>query len=516
MQALRLWKDESESMKSIFKNALFFAVILLTCNKGLAFDQYVVSTALLGTWVSSQDKTKVMTVNKDGTASLIGDKRYLDLTSSKWTYYHKGNIAIRLDVVGPGRQFVFYLLKGIDEKIIESTIFLSSFPTAKGETTKWVRKTPVPDWLKPVPQLTSDDINGRSEGLPPLKNKLPRKQFCNPALLYKGSIEPSDRRRGPVTLVAQNASTLFCASDHFEIHERGNYLPSNINKSGPARCSVRTNRNGHKRTTSHLVAIIDKPRSFMITRRWMWDNLRLAIRNEVLPEICPTADDAILSVYLKGFDTTSTGEIYKTAEVSFPKINRPTYTRADAHDTGLIAPVHGYNQMVNQFISRGILLVIFKGPAYKSKSCERSSTDCSYDTFSPSYFGPTGGFSAISHLRQQLIGSSNVRTRRLLEKIREYKERLDGTNFNNFAEYTRERHESNENTRKHNEEITARIMKLYKFKQKILDLDAREFWAIFASAFKNGGVWDEWRCDNAMREGNLNLSSYCKQTFGSE
>ena len=456
--------------------------------------------ALIGTWVSNQKELGIKTetqviLGKDGSSSIKGKSGQTEWEASGgWKYSRSleqqvDYLLLRYHNYGN----LHFTVVGIDNKTIDAT-FLGS--QSGGLTRRYTRTSPVPSWLNYKYDPNNADI--RSVGLPPLDL---HKKICDPGVLQNVDMLVSDVPLGSAKLHPQNASTILCVSTDLTIHERANYLPREISSTGPSRCEKINVGSDREITISTLVAIVNRPKNFNFTRRWLWDNLRSAIQYEVLPKICPDAVSANVHVYVKGYDITANGRVYRTEEVDYPVINRPSYMSADVSAD--------YAALVHKFISRGILLATFKGPAYKSAVCERHETNCSFQTFAPYYFGPLYP-AELSILRRKLGSGGNANTGSLLKKISSAEEKLDGiANFDALARFAERdaRHEKLVQERRAKEDAAPRSM----FEQIDALIEKHGFGNLLIKGLADGGVIDQVQCANAAREGRT-IPWYCEES----
>ena len=323
----------------------------------------------------------------------------------------------------------------------------------------------------------------------------------------------------PRRLTPQNAGDLFFSNDEFSIHEHSSYLPLYSYQSGPPRCTLERKPRGSEKTTSHLVAIVDKDVSFNLTRRWLWDNIRPVVQESVLPKICPDADRAAISVYIKGFDVTGSGEMYRTDDVVLPVIEAPSYTDDDVDEVfNMIEPHRVYHENVTQLVSRGILLIYFRGPKTKDRSCHvERDVNCSYETFGPVYLGNTELWGKVNALQMELGwgGYAEQEIKSRLNEINNMRAIGDKqSNFRDFAKNTRAAFLRNDRIQRENKERLARMGRFYKALDDEFKRD--DFWArAFLSFAGDGGALERLQCNTAKSEGSL-IPWWCPEEFPDE
>ena len=397
-----------------------------------------------------------------------------------------------------------YFVNQLDRSTIHLTI-----PGGRGEIVRRYKRTSAePDWMDY--KYDPNDPEQRSVALPPLGSQSLRRNFCDSTILNNVSSATIEPREGSFTLKAQDAGAIFCSNPEFSIHETANYLHTRLKYKGPPRCIK--NKNG--KYWSDLVAILKKPRDYKITRRWMWDNLRPAVSDEVLPRVCPNASAATVRIFVEGYDVLSNGTPYQTSKVELPIIEKPSLLdQRTSFDGDFIGANQEYDKIVRQFISIGIVRAIFKGPAYKQRICERHELNCSYDTFSPEYFSDPD-HSALGLLRNKLNTSSNPNN--TLAAIDKREQLMDAvTDFNRLVRWTSRRHKHDEMVRKKNQEYEKRFAALRGLRDYLDDsFKPENFWKRFAAGLANGGVLDLVQCQNAEIEGRT-IPWYCHKFFPS-
>ena len=189
-------------------------------------------------------------------------------------------------------------------------------------------------------------------------------------------------------LKAQNAGDIVYNGVEFAVHLDGNYVPDSKYVSGPSHCAKRNPPGVASRTGTRLIVIADKNEDFNFTRRWLWENLRPILVDEIVPDVCPDAKFISVNVYIKGLDTVISGEPYNTNNVELPLVVRPpaaefSTSKDDFMNEISYIPGFVFNREKNDFVSNGIVAASFP---LADEFCKSGGNDCSLKTFRPNYY----------------------------------------------------------------------------------------------------------------------------------
>lgn len=295
---------------------------------------------------------------------------------------------------------------------------------------------------------------------------------------------------------AQHAGDVLYSGPDFQLHEQTNYLNDSINLDGSQRyfgqprCQTEV-KYEHTATTSRLVAIVDKGRDFNFSRRWLWDNIREPVLNEVIPEHCPNAHSVVVRVFIEGYDVTISGDVYETASITLPKIQMPKAQRiSGAMDLQKVQ----FNNYLEDFVSDGIVQARFLTKhGANGEPCLEHITDCSFETFTPAY--RMAGFANRYKLGWRL---EEAEREALRLQIRGWQEHGDQNgNFNFLASKLKSEFRTNARIRREAEERAAALIPYNNLKAEILkQVEERGFLPIFIEEI--GRNFGGTRCSSGL------------------